>query len=189
MMAAAMVKGLKGEAPAGQLADPRRHDESEDDADQAAEERQVQRLDEELLEDVASAGADRLADADLAGPLGDRDQHDVHDPDAADDQRDGGDAAEEQGQRRADRRCRHRQLGRGDDGEVVGVGGGRSCRSRRSAVISSLVSVIPPASLALTPIVGTLRRRRDTSAPPRSYRSCPGVRVEEPGPALPGRCL
>ena len=31
------------------------------------------------------ARADRLADADLAGPLADRDQHDVHDPDAAHD--------------------------------------------------------------------------------------------------------
>ena len=40
-------------------------------------------------------GADRLADADLPGPLGDGHQHDVHDPDAADEQRDGGDRAEQ----------------------------------------------------------------------------------------------
>ena len=52
------------------------------------------------------AGADGLADADLAGPLADRDQHDVHDPDAADDERDRGDAAEQQGERPADRRWR-----------------------------------------------------------------------------------
>ena len=59
---------------------------------------------EELGQDVPAAGADRLADADLAGPLGDRDEHDVHDPDAADDQRDRGDPAEQQGQRAADGR-------------------------------------------------------------------------------------
>ena len=36
--------------------------------------------------------ADGHADADLLGPLGDRDQHDVHDDDAADEKGDGGDA-------------------------------------------------------------------------------------------------
>ena len=75
-----------------------------DDADHAAEQGQRQRLDQELGEDVAAARADRLADADLAGPLADRDQHDVHDPDAADDQRDRGDPAEQEGQRAGDRR-------------------------------------------------------------------------------------
>ena len=58
--------------------------EADDDADQAAEDGQDEGLDEELEQDVAVLGADRLADADLAGPLADRDQHDVHDPDAAD---------------------------------------------------------------------------------------------------------
>ena len=38
-------------------------------------------------------GAERLADADLARALGDRHQHDVHDADAADEQRHRGDAA------------------------------------------------------------------------------------------------
>ena len=80
------------EAPAGELADERRDAEPDDDADEAAEQRQGQRLDEELGEDVAAAGADRLADADLARPLADRHQHDVHDPDAAHDERDRGDA-------------------------------------------------------------------------------------------------
>ena len=67
--------------------------------------------------------ADRLADADLAGPLADRDQHDVHDPDAADDQRDRGDPAEQQRQRGGDRRRRLEQLGLVEDVEVGGVGG------------------------------------------------------------------
>ena len=39
--------------------------------------------------------ADRLADADLARPLGDRHQHDVHHADAADEQRDRCDRAEQ----------------------------------------------------------------------------------------------
>src|SRR5437870_1870270 len=46
------------------------------------------------MEDVPLPGADRLADADLAGALGDRDQHDVHDPDAADEQGEPGDAGQ-----------------------------------------------------------------------------------------------
>ena len=57
--------------------------DTDDDADEAADDRERQGLDEELGEDVAAARADRLADADLAGPLADRHQHDVHDPDAA----------------------------------------------------------------------------------------------------------
>ena len=42
------------------------------------------------------ARADRHADADLAGPLGHRHQHDVHDADAADDQRDNGNGRDHQ---------------------------------------------------------------------------------------------
>ena len=96
-----------------------RDGQADDDADEAAEQREGQGLDEELGEDVAAAGADRLADADLAGPLADRDEHDVHDPDAADDQRDRGDPAEQEGQRRADRGRGLEQLGLVEDLEVV----------------------------------------------------------------------
>ena len=42
-----------------------------------------------------------MPQADLARPLGHRDQHDVHDADAADDQRDRGDAGEQRRQRAA----------------------------------------------------------------------------------------
>ncbi len=42
------------------------------------------------------ARADGQADADLAGPLGDRDEHDVHDAHAAHDQRHAGDRAQQQ---------------------------------------------------------------------------------------------
>ncbi len=61
-------------------------------------------LDEELQEDVLAARADGEPQADLAGALGDRDQHDVHDADAADEQRHAGD-------RRQQRRHRPRGFG------------------------------------------------------------------------------
>src|SRR4029079_18155998 len=73
-------RGIEDEAPAGEPADERRDDEPGEDPDQAADKRQRHGLDEELAEDVAAAGAEGLANADLAGPLADRDQHDVHDP-------------------------------------------------------------------------------------------------------------
>ena len=65
------------------------------DADRAAGDAQHHGLDEELQEDVAPRRAERLANADLARPLGDRHEHDVHDADAADEQRHGGDAGEQ----------------------------------------------------------------------------------------------
>src|SRR2546429_434423 len=40
-------------------------------------------LGQKLAHDITAARAERLADADLAGPLGHRHQHDVHDHDAA----------------------------------------------------------------------------------------------------------
>ena len=66
--------------------------EAERDADGAAGERQDDRLDQELQQHVEVARADRQAQADLARPLGHRHQHDVHDADAADQQRHRGDA-------------------------------------------------------------------------------------------------
>src|SRR5438093_3573888 len=56
---------------------------AEDDPDDAADAGERDRLDEELHEDVAPACSDGLADPDLAGPLRDRHEHDVHDPDPA----------------------------------------------------------------------------------------------------------
>jgi hypothetical protein len=51
-------------------------------------------LDQELQQDVARLGADRHANPDLARPFGHRDEQDVHDADAADQQRDRRDAHE-----------------------------------------------------------------------------------------------
>jgi hypothetical protein len=80
----------------GQRVDQQRAADAEDEADQAAGDRDHHGLEQELREDVALAGADGHADADLARPLGDRDEHDVHDADAADEQRHRGDGAEQQ---------------------------------------------------------------------------------------------
>ena len=66
----------------------------------AADHREHDGLDEELHEDVALARADRHADADLARPLGDAHEHDVHDADAADEQADRGDADQQDRERR-----------------------------------------------------------------------------------------
>src|SRR5664280_3298367 len=73
-------------------------DDADHDPDQAAEDGQHGRLEQELADDVAASGADRLANADLARALRDAHQHDVHDPDAADEQRDRGDDTEQDGQ-------------------------------------------------------------------------------------------
>src|SRR5205814_1840853 len=72
---------------------------AEQDPEDAADAGEADRLDEELGEDVAPARADGLADADLPGPLVHRDEHDVHDPDASDEQRDPADRPEEQRER------------------------------------------------------------------------------------------
>jgi hypothetical protein len=48
-------------------------------------------------EHIAAVRADGEADADLAGALGDGDEHDVHDADAADDERNASDGAEQDG--------------------------------------------------------------------------------------------
>ena len=62
-------------------------------------------FDEELAADVACGGAESFADADLAGALGDGDEHDVHDADAAEREREQSDGGEEEGHdvRRCDR--------------------------------------------------------------------------------------
>ena len=58
---------------------------------------------------VRRGAPERLADADLAGPLGDRDQHDVGDAESADQQADAGDDAEQHGERPAGRLLRLQQ--------------------------------------------------------------------------------
>ena len=78
------------------------HEQAEEDAEETAQQADGDRFEQELGQDVSFESADGLADADLTGALGDADQHDVHDANAADKQRDGGDCAKESGKRAGD---------------------------------------------------------------------------------------
>ena len=92
-------------------------------------------LDEELSQHVGAARADRHADADLARPLGHRHEHDVHDADAADEQRDRGNRREQ---------ARH-HLGRAahrlGDLRLVAHGEIVVCRWRRDDAASRMIDV------------------------------------------------
>src|SRR5207249_10602752 len=66
-------------------------DDADDDAHQPAHLGEHDRFEQELADDVVLSRADGLAHADLAGPLGHADQHDVHDADAGGEQGDGAD--------------------------------------------------------------------------------------------------
>src|SRR5438132_14390411 len=77
--------GADDRVPAAERGQQDRAADADADADEAADQGDDRRFDQELQHDVARRGADRFPDADLAGPLGHRDEHDVHDPDAADD--------------------------------------------------------------------------------------------------------
>ena len=68
---------------------------AEQNADHPPDQAQHERFDQELEQDIESGGAERLAHADLARPLGYRHQHDVHDADAAHQQAHGRDAREQ----------------------------------------------------------------------------------------------
>ena len=72
------------------------HDErcaaSDEHAYQSACDADEDGFDEELGQDVHAPCADRHAQADFAGALGDGDVHDIHDADAAHHERDAGDA-------------------------------------------------------------------------------------------------
>ncbi len=75
------------------VATERRH-QAEDGADGPADDADGGRLDEELEEHVPPGGPDGAAHADLGDALADVGQHDVHDPDPAHEERDGGDRGE-----------------------------------------------------------------------------------------------
>src|SRR5437870_559843 len=70
-------------------------EDAENDAAQAADRSEKRGFQQELRADVAAARADGPSDADLSRPFGDRHQHDVHDSDSADDERDRGDARQQ----------------------------------------------------------------------------------------------
>ncbi len=60
------------------------------EATDAAEGREDEAFKEEFLEDVTGGCTDGFSDADFAGAFGDRDEHNIHDADAADDEGDAG---------------------------------------------------------------------------------------------------
>ena len=85
-------------------------------------------LDQELRQHVGAAGAHRHADADLARALGHRHQHDVHDADAAHQQRDAGDGRQQHRHHLGGGRRRLGQVGLVAHLEVVGLPGGQPVR-------------------------------------------------------------
>ena len=68
--------------------------------------------------DVSPFGTQRPADADLASPFGDRRKHDVHDPDATDEQRDRRNHPHKQHEHRTRRASLFEQLQRHDHRDV-----------------------------------------------------------------------
>ena len=106
---------------------------ADQDAHRAAEQAEHDRLDQELAEDVARAARRRPCAGRSRGSLRHGDEHDVHDPDAADDQRDQG-HAEEQARDQADGRLDGLDdLGEVADGEVVDLARRRSGAARAGA--------------------------------------------------------
>src|SRR6202158_2591607 len=104
-------------------ADRKRNDLGKGDAghnaDRAAKQRQSNGLDQKLQQDVITARAHGLADADLPSAFRNRNQHDVHDHDAADHQRDGGDSYHGVKERAAEVRPDTQQAIVGLDIEIV----------------------------------------------------------------------
>ena len=89
---------------------------AEEKTDNTARERENKGFKEKLHENVAGAGADGFADTDFVGAFGDRDEHDIHDADAADDERNGGDEGEDAGN--------NREEGVGGVSDFVAIGNG-----------------------------------------------------------------
>ena len=124
-----------------ELGGDRRQAEAEEDADDAAEQRQHHRLDQELHQHLAGFGADRQADADLARALGHRDQHDVHDADAADQQADAGDRRQQTGEHAGDAGEHAGDLRHVEDAEIVALADCRYAAARATARSMPAVTV------------------------------------------------
>src|SRR5271167_3488069 len=77
--------------PAGEQCDQAGHHEAENNAEASADERDHHGLNHELADDIGLSSPYRAAHADLAGSFENAGQHDVHDSDATDQQRDGSD--------------------------------------------------------------------------------------------------
>ena len=75
------------------------HQGANTQAQSSAAQTEHRRLRKELKQYVSAFGAHGLADADLTGPLGHRNQHDVHDSDPANQKGYPGDGPQENGER------------------------------------------------------------------------------------------
>src|SRR5437764_14435826 len=102
-----------------QAGDRERDDAARQHADGAPHQREGRGLDEELPLDGPPGGPERLAHADLACALGDRNHHDRDHPDAAHHQRDGREHQHHQEEHAGDLAPGVEQLVLGDDREVV----------------------------------------------------------------------
>src|SRR6266508_3400641 len=112
--------------PSGGRRDDTGQREAEADADQPADDGDQDRLGQELPHDISLAGADGAADADLARTFQYCGEHDVHDPDAAYQQRNAGDADHDDVEDELGAAALFQQSGGHHHGEVAGVlvGGG-----------------------------------------------------------------
>ena len=82
--------------PSGHHRDRLRERDSGENASQAAAHAQEHSLGKKLQENMETSGTDGHAQPDLAGPLCHRDQQDVHDADAADEERNRRDGGKQQ---------------------------------------------------------------------------------------------
>ena len=95
---------------------------ADEDADHAARDADQDRFDQELRQNIAPFGSDTHAQADFPGAFGHRDIHDVHDADAAHEQRNARHGRQQQGHHVGRRSEHRRKLLLGADREVVFVG-------------------------------------------------------------------
>src|SRR5574337_739361 len=107
--------------PAGLPADPKRSGDSEKRAHEAASQREPDRLDDKLEDEISLPGANGDMHAELSGSFADRNQHDVHDADPADRQGDRGGGNEEPGERARRAGAGAKNLGGVTDGNEIQI--------------------------------------------------------------------
>ena len=98
-----------------------RHGEAENDAQKPAGERDQHSFDDELADDVPAPGPHGAAHANLASALENGRQHDIHDADAADKQRDGSDGHHDGVEKLLSALLLGEELCRDDDIEVASI--------------------------------------------------------------------
>src|SRR2546427_684635 len=89
---------LDQEVPLGEVGNAVGTGQTEADPDQPSDEGQADGFHQELAQDVSAPGPNCHPQTNLPSSFRHRNQHDVHDPDAADQERDRGDGGQEHGQ-------------------------------------------------------------------------------------------